>query len=288
MKQKDIKCLVIHHNDSDGISAGAIVGHFEEGCIMHKINYGYETPWKLIKRAQKVYMVDFGLQPFSDMIKLKNIMGDNFIWIDHHKTAIQDMEDSGQTFKGIQEIGLAGCELTWKWFSQEPTPKLITMLGRYDVWDLDYHEDVVPIQTGFRFKDVDADNTTFWNKALEDDETLYDEILNIGKICYEFQSKNYKQYCQSHSFDIYWENYRFLAANAMGTGSQLFDSKFNHHDYDALLAFGFTHGHWTISLYTTKENVDLGSIAKKYGGGGHERAAGFQSTELPFELPYER
>ncbi len=289
MKVKDIDCLVLHHNDADGICSGAIVGYFEGSCEFHKMNYGYEVPWNLIKRSRRVYMVDFGLQPFSDMLKLKDMLGDEFIWIDHHKTAIEDMENSGQRFRGIQEIGEAGCELTWRWFDQTtPIPKSVRMLGRYDVWDLSYHEDVLPFQTGIMFMNQDADSSLFWNKLIEEEDILYQTVLEKGKVCLEYQTTANTNYCKSHTFDMSWENHRFLVANSMNNNSRLFDSKFNHQDYDAVLTFGFTNGGWTVSMYTDKPNVDVSVIAKKFGGGGHAGACGFQCTMLPFELPYKR
>ena len=289
MKQKDINCLVIHHNDADGICAAAIVNYFESDCRMVKINYGYDIPWKLIKRSKRIYMVDFGLQPFSNMLTIKDMLGDEFIWIDHHKTAIEDMEKSGQTFRGIQEIGEAGCELTWRWFDKStPIPKTVRMLGRYDVWDLDYHEDVVPFQTGMRFVDAEADESIFWNNLFEEDESSYQRILEKGKICLEYQTTQNKNYCDAHSFDIEWENHRFLVANSLNNNSKLFDSKFNHFDYDAVLTFGYTNGNISVSMYTDKPNIDVGAIAKKHGGGGHEKACGFQCNELPFDLPSKK
>ena len=38
-----------------------------------------------------------------------------------------------------------------------------------------------------------------------------------------------------------------------------------------------------IILYTTKDNVDCSLVAKKYGGGGHQGAAGCVLARLPFE-----
>ena len=35
--------------------------------------------------------------------------------------------------------------------------------------------------------------------------------------------------------------------------------------------------------YIPKKNIDCSEIAKKYGGGGHKQAAGFQCKELPFK-----
>jgi nanoRNase/pAp phosphatase (c-di-AMP/oligoRNAs hydrolase) len=37
-------------------------------------------------------------------------------------------------------------------------------------------------------------------------------------------------------------------------------------------------------MYTDKEGVHVGNIAKKYGGGGHPGAAGFICKELPFNI----
>jgi nanoRNase/pAp phosphatase (c-di-AMP/oligoRNAs hydrolase) len=39
---------------------------------------------------------------------------------------------------------------------------------------------------------------------------------------------------------------------------------------------------WTYGLYSTKSNVNCGEIAKKYGGGGHFSASGFQSDKFLF------
>jgi hypothetical protein len=41
---------------------------------------------------------------------------------------------------------------------------------------------------------------------------------------------------------------------------------------------------WNVSLYSTKDDIDCGAIAKSFGGGGHKGAAGFQCDELPFEF----
>lgn len=286
--KRDINCLVIHHNDNDGICSAAIVNYFESDCTMHSINYGYDIPWKLIKRAKRIYMVDFGLQPFSEMIKIKEMLGEEFIWIDHHKTAIDDMNNSGQKFRGIQEIGEAGCELTWRWFDQStPIPKAVRMLGRYDVWDLDYHEDVLPFQSGVHFLQPEADESIFWGILFEECESHYQNILEKGKFCLEYKTKMNTSYCKSHSFDIEWEDHRFLCANSLSNNSALFDTKFDWYSYDAVLTFGFSNGGWTISMYTNKPNIDVGVIAKRNGGGGHVGAAGFKCKELPFELPFK-
>ena len=53
--------------------------------------------------------------------------------------------------------------------------------------------------------------------------------------------------------------------------------------YDILMPFSFNgrNGTWTYSMYS--KTVDVSEIAKKYGGGGHKGAAGFNTNRLIFE-----
>ena len=75
-----------------------------------------------------------------------------------------------------------------------------------------------------------------------------------------------------------------IALNSYRSNSTIFDSIWDEAKYDAMLIFCWRKVHWTISMYTYKENIDCGKICKKRGGGGHKRAAGFQTLELPFKL----
>lgn len=297
-----IDTLCLHHNDADGICAGAIVRMFEENVTTHSINYGYEIPWKKIKEARKVYIVDFGFQPFSDMVKALEMKGDNLIWIDHHKTAIKDSEDSGRTFKGIQRVGIdgehdeddpvskrAGCELTWEYFNPDTKyPDIVRMIGRYDVWDLKHSPDLFTLQAGLKYVDIDADNDQFWHPLFKDTKSL-ESLIDKGKTCLRYQDLMNTKYLNSHSYEMEWEGLRFLVCNAMNVNSQLFESKFDHNKHDAVMAWGYTNRNWTVSMYTDKLGVDVGAIARKYGGGGHTGACGFQCLgELPFGLQYKK
>ena len=43
-----------------------------------------------------------------------------------------------------------------------------------------------------------------------------------------------------------------------------------------MIPFRFDGKEWSYSLYTTKD-IDCSALAKKYGGGGHKKAAGFKA-----------
>ena len=51
-----------------------------------------------------------------------------------------------------------------------------------------------------------------------------------------------------------------------------------------MLTFGYAKKTWTVSLYTDRDDVDVSETASFYGGGGHRKAAGFQTSILPFKL----
>lgn len=275
--------LCLHHNDGDGICSAAIVNKFVDNCDFYPINYGFKVPWNKIKKADVIYMVDFGLQPFSDMCKLLDMKGKKLIWIDHHKTAIDDEKKSGQKFEGIREIGKAGCELTWEYFSDAPMPRIVRMVGRYDVWDLNYSEETLPIHYGMLLKNMSPTDST-WGKLLNDDMLVYANILDRGKICHQYQAMRYDQYCKPFHFLIEWEGLKLIVANAMNVSSGLFDGYFNQHTMDAMMCFGWLGDKWTVSMYTIKKGIDVGAVCKKYGGGGHVGAAGFQCEALPFPM----
>ena len=76
-----MKCFY-HSADLDGHCSGAIVKHKYPECELIGINYGDEFPWDDLDIDDPIYMVDFSLQPFDQMIKLGKHF--NLIWIDHH------------------------------------------------------------------------------------------------------------------------------------------------------------------------------------------------------------
>ena len=50
----------------------------------------------------------------------------------------------------------------------------------------------------------------------------------------------------------------------------------------AALLFRLPNYKWLVNLYTFQDVIDCGAIARRYGGGGHQKAAGFITQNLPF------
>ena len=79
-------------------------------------------------------------------------------------------------------------------------------------------------------------------------------------------------------------SYRVLACNTIVFNSNFFDGFFDPEKHDVMCAYSQrSDGKWKVSMYTTKDEIDCGAIAKHFGGGGHKGAAGFVCTRLPWD-----
>jgi oligoribonuclease NrnB/cAMP/cGMP phosphodiesterase (DHH superfamily) len=283
-EQPAMKCF--YHDDMDGKCAGAIVHKFYkvdrdytkemgEECEFLRINYKDEFPFDDIKPGETIVIVDFSLQKEGEFQKLLAIT-ENVIWIDHHKTAIEKHGDLN--VRGIRRDGTAGCELTWEFFYPNiAVPPVVKLLGDYDVWAFKYGEDTNKLQTGIRLYKT-SPTSEEWLRWLDPKYHPAKE-LEKGQISLKYRDNYYAGLVKSWSFFTEFEGHKVIACNAGSVSSQLFDSV--SEDYDIMMPFVFDGKQWTVSLYT-KKDIDVSEIAKKYGGGGHKKAAGFQCKELPF------
>ena len=267
--------LVIYHDaDFDGKCSAAIAASAFDGDVdFYGWDHYRDIDWELIQKYETVVMVDISFPDAYQMFSLKN--EHNFIWIDHHKTAIEKYGDNCKNFEGKQEVGKGACQLCWEYFFPHlELPQSVKLLADYDIWN---HSDknTLPFQYGMRYLNVSADDVHIWKRIFKSDGDLINEIFKIGTICFNFQESQ-NRYVAKSSFELEFEGYKCIAVNS-GGGSLIFESV-NGRSYDIMITFVFTGKHWVVSMYNDNGNVDVGEIAKKYGGGGHVAAAGMKVT----------
>ena len=296
------KNYCIYHNaDFDGVASAAIIYNhicktMRSSLELFGMNYGDEFPfWDKIDKDDVVYMVDFSL-PFNDMILLNDIT--TLIWIDHHATAINDIKDSDIYFEGVQKSGIGACRLVWDYIhsfkrSEPPFDKLvppyaIELLSEYDVWIKD-NPDTVPFQYGLKIVDNIMNPTIpVWTHLLKADKDDYyiKKIIESGESVVKYIDVYSESYCDIAAYPMEWEGHKVICINCSthGTGSNLFKSVWDEKKYDFMIGYVLSkNGSWNVGLYSDKEGIHVGNIAKKYGGGGHPGAAGFICDELPFK-----
>jgi len=276
-----MKCFY-HSADLDGHCSGALIKMAYPNCEMIGINYGDEFPWTTIKQGELVYMVDFSLQPFSGMLRLDNIC--QLVWIDHHKSSIEEATQLQWNIDNKKlKVGIGACYLVWQYINKGLLiPTFIKLLAEYDVWN---HSDprILPFQYGMRqIKNTNPENQDFWLSLF--DVEMVNRIGENGAIILDYQNSENEKYASACAFKTELDGLKCVTINKMLTNSKVFDSVWDESKYDAMMSFGFRKGQWTVSLYSTKDTVDVSEIAKNRGGGGHKGAAGFQCEELPFKL----
>ncbi len=283
-----MKCFY-HSADLDGHCSGAIVKYFNPECELIGINHGDKFQWDKINDNEIIYMVDFSLQPFTEMIKLSKKC--KLIWIDHHISAIKEsVKFNIEGFiNGLRIDGVGACLLTWVFcssFSNKKqsdgnnlkTPSSVRLLSEYDVWN-HTNPNTLPFQFGMRMENTNPLNISFWNNIFNND---IKEIIKKGKIILQYEKQQNKLYISNCSFETKLDGFKCIAINKMLTNSKMFDSIWDNKKYDIMLTFGFRKNKWTVSLYTDKKDIDVSIIAKKYNGGGHKQAGGFQCENLNF------
>lgn len=286
-----IKCFY-HKPDLDGHCSGALVKYLIQnnltkqglGPEVELAPIGYEDIFPFDELAgDTVILVDFSL-PYDDMKKLEKSVK-RVIWIDHHKSSIQELEDLN--YEGTRSTGKAACQLVLDYFAKpEAASKnwtFVEWLGLYDSWKWVEHPDaqnILAFQYGMRINHTDpAENFPFWNvlfkAALNDEATSKLFIVRTteaGKNVIKYQEQYDKDYIKYYGFETEFEGYSAFAVNRDRGGSQSFGDLI--YKYDICLSYAFNGSIYVVSLYSKK--IDVSTTAKAYGGGGHSGASGFE------------
>lgn len=283
-----IHCF-FHSLDLDGHCSGAIVKYFADQerpgtpLHMHPINYGHPVPWDIFEIGDSVFIVDFSF-PVEDMLKLNDCV--NLVWIDHHKTALEDADNNRLLCKGLRRIGVGACQLTWEYlFPERSIPTGVKMLADYDVWN-HINKNVLPFQYGMRtVPETDPGlASSIWLSIFTENPLCITELIEKGRLILDYEEQQNKVRCKTLKFDTIFNDLKLCAANFGPASSKFFDSVLDKDAYDAFCLYHWSPStqKWRISLYSSKEDIDVSITAKKYGGGGHKGAAGFECEIVPF------
>lgn len=275
--------------------------------IINFIGYNYGQPIPDLTDFDKVVMCDISF-PKDIMDKLRAKLGPNFIWIDHHISAINDMQYSDKRdfsyCAGLRDTKFAACELTWKYFfPNEEMSEIVRLLGLYDTFrhkNTDEEQKVLEFQYGARERITDY-KSAYDVLCITKDEKLYmggqyfdnyiNQIYDAGKAIYRYLCTDAKQ-SYKNGFEITfdfttllreqcgnYEGFKFICINKERFNPINFGIDYHKEGYDGAMCFHIDNNKTVcISLYNDNGEVDCSAIAKSFGGGGHKGAAGCRMT----------
>lgn len=268
---KPILCL--HHNDADGRASAAIVRRALGSAVrLQEMTYGEPTPWKEIEQAEKVIVVDFTLPP-GEMISIAGSR--QLVWIDHHITAIEDLAHVAAAWPGKRDISESACVLAWQYFfPQHPLPRAIFLIGDRDIWRLS-DPDSSFFGEGLYHQDTRPYRDELWKPLLDNEPDLVAELIRKGHLYLEVRLRNIRRTVNRHSFSVLFEGYRTLAVNHRGDGD--LGQHMRELGYEIAYCYvdEYQNDHLATFVTMFSAGVDVSAIARKFGGGGHPGAAGF-------------
>lgn len=266
--------ICLYHDDPDGCSSAAVVRRaLGPALLLQPMEIGDPIPWEAIEGCEQVVMVDYSLVP-EDMRRLGT--GRDLVWIDHHKTSLSELAEVMAGVPGEREDGVAACVLTWRtFFPGLATPRALQLIGDRDVWRMEYPE-TRAFSEGLYQNDLDPANDSLWIPLLDGDPARLTELIERGGRLYEARIGSIIDAVARYGFETVFEGHRTLAINHRGNGDM--GEYIRKAGYTVAYCYSeaVRAGRLLTMVTLYSDQVDVSEIARKYGGGGHRGAAGFQ------------
>lgn len=276
-----MKPLVIYHgNCIDGFTAAWAIWKKHPDWEFFAGKHGDAPP---VVAGRDVYMVDFSYKfdVIMGMIGV-NLTGVNSLTIlDHHKTAQEDLEhlrpmDPAELVLTIKfDMEKSGARMAWDYFHpDEEVPYIVHAVEDRDLWKFKYPT-TETVNAYIFSKDYSFEN---WDRLADEISFQFGDVIEKGsaitakhkKDVQELSAIKHRITLEGHS--VWAVNVPYTMASDMG------------HLLDQGEPFAATYYYdgkgYVFSLRSDENGLDVGEIAKKFGGGGHKHSAGFRTNTV--------
>lgn len=281
-----ISAVCITHCDLDGYACGAIVKrkYPASECII--TNYGKPVPmWKIPPHAT-VFVTDFSLT-YEEFKQLEQRCAE-VIWIDHHEANYKKLEAAGLNLKGLRRNDQCGASLTWQFlFPDDPMPECIKLINDFDLWKWEL-KDTAAFNYGMDLFDArpGQKSATMWASLLNNEKLKLDQIIEHGAPIAAYIEERNNIMAHDLCYTTMIGDKKIMVANNKQANSLFFNSM-DKSGLDGIMLVNWfgDFGRYRCSIYSPDDTKEIISIAQGFGGGGHPKAAGFNSPEYPVRTP---
>lgn len=257
-----VDCVIYHANCTDGFgsayAAWKLLGNRAE---YYACSHGNQPP---DVTGKNVVILDFSFnnKTTKEMIE----KAENLLVIDHHKSAMVELHDISNT---IFDMNKSGATLAWEWFHPgKEAPKFIQYITDRDLWkwELPYSKefsaafDMVP----FEFEEFEK---------FEDD-SVFDDAVKRGSYILAYSKTVIKKVCDK-AVNKKIDGHHVMVVNSSHWISEIGAKLAPDCDFALIWYYDHDVSVIKVSLRAFHDHVDVSEISKKYGGGGHKKAAGF-------------
>ncbi|MBZ1348865.1 MAG: hypothetical protein KY053_01355 [Candidatus Liptonbacteria bacterium] len=262
--------IIYHRNCLDGFGAAwSAWKKFKNKAVYlsaeHQVN---NAAIDNLTGKETIYLLDFGYQT-TDKIKQLTKNNQNVILIDHHMSQKPFLPFYT---KSIYNENHSGAVLAWQYFHpKKPLPKLLKYIEDYDLWKFK----IPHTKELMACLDVHKMDFSFWQKIVRDFELAKTrrKYLEEGRIIIKYQNQIIKRLI-NYAEKISFAGYSALAVNSPILVSEI-GNLLSQKSKTFAVVWRYKKGGIEVSLRSSAGQVDVSRIAAKYGGGGHQAAAGF-------------
>ena len=311
--------LIYHFEDNDGVCSAAIMLHYlvnemhidKKDVELFGVNYNMlaalPDTWfdEAVEKYDRVIMTDISFNDPNRMLKLKELFGSNFVWVDHHAPIIKESYRlEFDDVNGLRDTKHSAIVNMWRYLYDPLKTEKIPLLFQYlSGWDSFSWK-----QYDMSFNDVRYVNKAYTKESQLNVDFYYNnmskylvnnrvhlavfkeisDMYRIGKRMCDKEDQYYKEMIDNVG-DKEWVvdgNRKTVMVVLYGGSSSLMFQSLQDTEYKNGLVFRrYADGKWGISLYNinVEDTFDCGAYLKeRYNGGGHKGAAGACITEEQF------
>jgi oligoribonuclease NrnB/cAMP/cGMP phosphodiesterase (DHH superfamily) len=258
----DVDFVIYHASCSDGFGA-----RFAAELLLgiratyHAAKHGDLPP---DVRNKNVVIVDFSY----DSVTTKRLIEDanTLIVLDHHKSALVELSDIPNVRFDMDK---SGAILSWEFFhpGKQP-PRFLEYIQDRDLWKwkLPYSRE---FSAAFDMVDFDYEE---YEKFLTD--SVVDSAQERGAYILAY-SKTVISKIAKHAAPRKIDGKDVLVVNSPHWMSEIGNALSTKCDYALIWYYDHDTRQVKVSLRAHHDDADVSEVAKRFGGGGHRKAAGF-------------
>jgi oligoribonuclease NrnB/cAMP/cGMP phosphodiesterase (DHH superfamily) len=218
--------------------------------------------------SDKVFIVDFSFAP--EVMRVLCLLP-TVVWIDHHKTAMEQIPELWSSFmvEGRRSLTEAACSLTWQYLKgSDAEPKCVQYVADFDLWKFEYGETTkVFNEVAYHLLSLPLD----WLQLLSSHADLSTLMIHGYALYHRKQLRVAKAVEKGIAID--WMGHKTLVVNSTLDSSDIGNAALDK-GYEIGLVWRVEDSSLIVSL-RSKGDLDVAKLAEKFGGGGHKNAAGF-------------
>jgi oligoribonuclease NrnB/cAMP/cGMP phosphodiesterase (DHH superfamily) len=250
----------------------ATIAYSKLGENSEYIGVSHQQPLPEMEKDSIVYLVDFAY-PREITLELQQNHQEVII-LDHHKTA-QEQLLGIQGIAALFDLTKSGAMLTWEYFYPDTSaPYTVQLVQDRDLWQWQFTDTKPFTEALYNLREMNHPRN--WLEVLFDN-SVCQSLIEQGKTIAEVSQKQAEKQLQRM---MYWgklPRHEDLVPmiNTSHLISETCQAMYNQYpEAPYVVCWYIVDEQVKISLRSSHTDINVGYIAREYGGGGHPAAAG--------------